>query len=363
MVSLNIGCNFSEAHVDTILALNQLEDAKHCITHVYGSPGTLNPFGSVRPARREYTTTQAEFSRVVELLKDYDITTNITLNSLLPATHCHPRLNIFDSVGSVNAMQEFVEMLAPLKCNLIIAHPGLLDFLRDGWVGNDKSPPIIISTIMNVHRLSQLEYIKERWPSVIRVCPALWKNRDFTWLSKANEIIPLELIVNEFCSMGGHECEGLYRQACYLGQSLGIQNWNPLEICTEERKKHPESWLMARFILPQWLSIYKAATGVEHFKITGRTHPASFIKSVGTKYIIGKAEGNLLSLWGQLEATMEGVDQQAAQKHALSENYIPIEIAEKLTNCIATCSTGEGCGISCPRCKQLIKEYTCQMQQ
>lgn len=354
MVNLDIGCDFSVEHVETIIALNKLENAKHRIDSVYGSPGAANPFGSVRPLRREHT--EENFFKHVYLLNEAGIRANITLNSLVPCRSRKVECNIFDNTMTAGLLQVYLKGMEGYNVALIVSHPGLLDWLH-AWKGWAYPLPITISTIMNVHRLSQMEYIKQRWPLVTKICPALWKNRDFPWLKAANKIILLELLANEFCSIGGIECEGLYRQTCYMAQSLGIKNWNPMDVCIAERKKHPEAWLMARFILPQWLDKYKKKTGVEHFKITGRTHPASFIKDVGTKYVMGMAEGNLLSLWGQLEATMEGSDQAQEQVDVLSENYIPIKIAEKLIHHIHSCSVGERCGTSsCKVCKFYLKQ-------
>lgn len=351
MANLDIGCDFSREHVETIIELNTLDGAQHRITDVYGSPGALNPFGSVRLVRREYTPAETDFDYAVYLLSDAGITVNLTINSLHPRRVAIIGDSIFDSAFSRSRLIKFLDALPPAR--LIVSHPGMLDILRECY---ERPRSVIISTIMNVHRLSQLQYIKDRWPFVTKVCPALWKNRDFKWLKAANEIIPLELLANEFCSISGIECEGLYRQTCYMAQSLGIKNWNPMDVCIEERKKHPEAWLMARFILPQWLDLYKEKTGVQHFKITGRTHPASFIKDVGTKYVIGKAEGNLLSLWGQLEATMEGAGQVEVQKKMVTEHCVPIELAEAITERIHACSTGEDCGRECNFCRRLIEE-------
>ncbi len=241
--------------------------------------------------------------------------------------------------------------------DFIVAHPALLDRLHEDEF-RSASFRLTISTIMNVHSLAQLQWIKERWPRVKRVCPALWKNRDFSWLKRANDIIPLELLANEFCSMRGVECEGLFRQACYLGQSMDVSQWSALDVCSAERKAHPESWLMARFILPQWIPYYVEQTGVKHFKVTGRTHPASFTYEVGLKYVQGKAEGNLLSLWGQLQAT-EVADTQAQSEiqHTQTESLcIPIEGLDYLRARIYTCSVGERCGIGCQLCKEVWKE-------
>ena len=356
MANLNIGCNFSTEHVETILELNRLDrldQAKHPIMSVYGSPGKLNTFGSVRPLRREHTS--GNFFHLVYRLNKADIRVYLALNSLIPCQGREVRANIFNDKRVAEYLVGYLKSFEGYNLALIVSHPGLLDFLHNlkNW---DYPLPIAISTIMNVHRLAQLEYIRQRWPLVTKVCPALWKNRDFAWLKAANKIIPLELLANEFCSIGGIECEGLYRQTCYMAQSLGIEHWNPMDVCIEERKKHPEAWLMARFILPQWLDLYKEETGVEHFKITGRTHPASFIKCVGTKYVMGEAEGNLLSLWAQLEATMDRADQQAEQIGVLGKNYIHIDLAEKLKIFIHNCSIGDKCGRTCTYCKQLLKE-------
>lgn len=241
--------------------------------------------------------------------------------------------------------------------NWVVSHPGLIDLFHNSALRD--TPNIIISTIMNVHTLGQMLWIKKKWPRVIRVCPALWKNRDFQWLEQANQVIPLELLANEFCSMGGQECEGLYRQACYNAQSLNIEKWCPLVECTHERKLHPEAWLMARFILPQWIPYYVEKTGVRYYKITGRTHPAAFIYDVGVKYIGGKASGNLLTLWGQLEATHADVDQAEEQNAALAQLNIAIEDIEgPLKEKIATCSaTPDACGVSCRFCKDLFEEF------
>lgn len=356
MANINIGCNFTEEHVTAILSL-RLSHPTNIITDVYGSPGECNPLGSVRPTRREASIEWQEFRSAVQRLHEAGIKINLTLNSLFPHYRHAPGLNMWSDATrtTLKAFTEKCSLIGPM--DYIIAHPALLDILHE-WGMLPASARIIISTIMNVHSLTQLKWIKERWPRVKRVCPALWKNRDLQWLKRANEIIPLELLANEFCSMRGIECEGLFRQACYLGQSMDVSQWSALTICADQRQAYPESWLMARFILPQWIPYYVEQTGVKRFKVTGRTHPASFIYNVGLKYVQGKAEGNLLSLWGQLEATtMSGINaQETEQGRILSKLNIPIEKLDYLKDRIYTCSVGDKCGIGCQLCKEIWKE-------
>lgn len=115
---------------------------------------------------------------------------------------------------------------------------------------------------------------------------------------------------------------------------------------------------MAKFILPQWMNAYQSLTGVSTFKVTGRTHPASFIDYIGKTYLSGKAKGNLLALWGMLEATYENVDQQEEHRKALESRYpyIPVEeVAMRHSFMSSSCNSSD-CGMSCKRCKQLYED-------
>ena len=242
----------------------------------------------------------------------------------------------------------YLEDIASVVDNFIIAHPGIIDMAHK----HVPRAKIIVSTIMNVHTLPQVQWIKNNWPQVVRICPALEKNRDFDWLRKANAIIPLELLANEFCSMGGVTCEGLYRQACYLGQSMG-ETWCARDKCMEQRKADPSSWLRSYFILPQWMRTYEQETGVEHFKITGRTHGPEYLKFIAETYLSQKATGNLLTLWGQLEATMPDADQTEEQKKALETTNIPIELLDD--RYYKYCDV-HACGHTCRRCEATTEE-------
>jgi collagenase-like PrtC family protease len=230
-----------------------------------------------------------------------------------------------------------------------MATPFLIDLFHE----DEYNAGVMISTIMNVHGLRQVQEIRDRWSKVRRICPSLWMNRDFSWLIKANKIIPLELLANEFCSIGGAECDGLYRQACYLSQNLDTQ-WNPMKsACIESRKNNQEAWLMARFILPQWVKMYEVETGVKRFKVTGRTHNAEYVKYIGGVYMAGAASGNLLQLWGQLEATLDKEHWKEQQDKAVDQTMLRMEDIEKLLPNFMNCNPNY-CGVKCQFCRNAL---------
>lgn len=355
MANLNVGCDFSKQHVNTILKLVEEGNANNTpnrITGVYGSPQFGNPFGSVRPSSRETYADMSMFLEQVARLKDADITVNLTINSL----HLHIKqddlsaalLNINEKAKST--FHTFMKMLDGNIDNLIIAHPGVIDLVEE----HDYPFGIVISTIMDVHSYQQAEWIKDNWRKVIKICPALWIGRDFNRLCEMNKLVPLELLANEFCSIGGVECSGLYRQACYLSQSLEM-DWNPmLTRCIRSRALKPSSWLKAKFILPQWIPEYEARTSINNFKITGRTHNAEFIDSVARAYMYGKYEGNLLDLWGQLEATLNRADWKNEQEKAAARVNIPADKLDSIMN-RRTCSS-QSCGCLCKHCDTLYED-------
>lgn len=359
MAKLNIGCDFSEEHIITICALVQESienDYPSRIAGVYGSPREGNPFGSVRPTLRETKTFTKVFSERAMIMQKEGLEVNITFNSIFPHLKKLSIMNnIFDCKQAMEELEYFIYTINEHVDHWIIAHPHLIDLFHN--VFSEKyNLKIIASTIMNIHALPQVAWIKENWPKVARICPALWKGRDFGWLRAANELVKLELLTNEFCSIGGVECEGLYRQACYMSQSMDVQNWNPMTArCIESRQKNPESWLMARFILPQWIKVYTELTAVMNYKITGRTHAKQYIDYIGRAYCKENISGNLLELWGQLEATLYKDEWDSEQAKAVGIVNIPIEDIISMVYQFGVCTTDK-CGNTCIYCKNKMKK-------
>lgn len=348
MAKLNVGFNFTQAHFDTLMVLLPTQHQRPSqIWGIYGSPGTINPFGSVRETYREASPELAEARDWLLQLTNKGIEINFTLNSLTPGPFAFG-----DGINSCRErMMHFIDYWEDIVDNWIVAHPGIIDMIHE----EIPTANIIVSTIMNVHSLPQVQWIADNWPQVTRICPAIEQNRNFMWLQKANEIVPLELLANEFCSMGGVNCEGLYRQICYMTQSLKLGGWCARDKCIEQRKNNAIAWLQSRFILPQWMSRYENETGIEHFKITGRTHSPEYLKYIAGVYMNEEATGNLLQLWGQLESTMKDVDQSKEQKNACGGLHVPISVLEgfvKYDRCLP-----DTCGRLCKECEERWNEH------
>ena len=362
MSSLTIGCDFRVQHLVAIKDLIEYQEANntpHRITGVYGNMrGNANPFNSVRPSRREKAGHQSEFISSIKFLKDKGLTISLTLNSTFPHLDKSLKANVFDSRVAISILLKYIEGMDQYVDYWIIAHPHLVEVFHSDVICN---PKIILSTIMGVYYLSQVRWISTNWPLVARICPSIYRNRDLAWLSRANEIIPLEVLANEFCSIGGIPCEGLYRQACYNSQSLDVIGWNPMtSCCIESRELDPSSWISARVVLPQWLPLYETATGVEHFKISGRTHDAAFIRYIGQTYCSGKGTGNIRQLWGQLEATLPDVDKSKAHHEAIDKSpCIPMESVAEHFYALHQCNLEE-CRLTCFKCNHI---YTKIMEE
>ncbi len=360
MANLNMGCDFSAEHLGVITHLAAIyKEGKtaHKITDVYGSPGEANPFGSIRKYGRETMVESSVFAdRLRYLREQFGIKINLAFNSVLPhKKHGWLSTNCFRNPDVSKAIVEYVHKWGALVDYWILASPLLVELFHKHreYLNN---PQISISTIMNVHSLPQVKWVAEHWPLVSKICPALWRNRDYSWLKRGNALVPFELLANEFCSIDGVECEGLYRQACYLSQAVEAAHWNPMETCCiASRERTPWSWLQARYILPQWINFYKDTTGVNRYKITGRTHKADYITKIGKAYVDGEFDGNLLELWGQLQAMLHKENWEQEQEKAEQQVYIPVSMIPHPQIHYPNCGVDD-CGVYCHRCEQLYLE-------
>jgi len=358
MSELTIGCNFSAQHlvaIKDLVADQVLNETPNRITGVYGNVrGSANPFRSVRPSRREKAGVKSEFIASIDVLKQLGLTVSITMNSTFPHLGDRLRKNIFDNLEAVRNLVQYVSEMHEYVDYWIITHPHVIELFHSAL---NFKPKIVLSTIMNVYYLSQVNWIQKNWPLVAKICPSIYRNRDLAWLSRANNIIPLEVLANEFCSIGGIPCEGLYRQACYNSQSLNVRGWNPMtSCCIKSRDVDEASWISARVILPQWLKAYQASTGVKNFKISGRTHEAAFIRYIGNAYCTGKATGSIRQLWGQLEATLRTSNKKKAHHDAIEKApCIPIEQVACYFNELHHCDLNE-CRLTCNTCQHIYDE-------
>lgn len=322
MNKFKVGTNFDFALLGEIKKLNDLFEGKSRVTEVYGS---IREHAEMA-ARPDFRLPDVSFD-VLELYvmeaRKIGVGFNYTLNSFFPYG---------TKQGFVDAIPEIKKVIKKLEKigveRVTVANPILLELIRSECHSNIK---VEISTCMHVDTATQIKYLHDRY-NIDKVCGNLLKNRDFDFLQSAAEYcnkndIAYELMVNEFCGVGGDEyaTHCVYRDSCYMCHATNktLEDANsfneyPMKLCTGSRNESPSNWLKLRFVRPEDLKEYRAI-GISNFKITGRTGSTEYIVKTLRRYMSEDFDGNLLNLWKPLESIT--FDQP--------ESFVPYEIQNK----------------------------------
>jgi collagenase-like PrtC family protease len=299
-MKLMVGNLWTDEFLDACIRINE-SNPKARIAEMYGSQQSVhNPVGSARPDSRIPDVDMEFFERYIGKSNDAGIDINYTIN-----TSCVG--DLFDlEQRRKSKIDLFLRNLEELGVKRVtVAHP-----LIGRIVSDCCNLAIEVSTIMQNETVGQLAKYQDMMPNVDKICMSIYKNRDFRFLEKfkreADKLgIIVELLANEFCSIGGIPCHGLYRTSCYAVHSHGGNDQLSFDGypikgkhgCITSRIQSPASYLKARFILPQWYDKYFEMTGIDHFKISGRTHTFEQIMPVIEAYTSGNFDGNLMDLW------------------------------------------------------------------
>jgi len=297
-MSYKIGCNFDPELLDGLAGLNSKYATKQWrITELYGSLPSVNPIGTARPGFRLRDGDALFLESYVRDALELGMGLNYTINT----SSVDPR----ELKAREAEIGEFLEFLSDIGVvRVTVAHPLVAQLVS----ALCPSLPVEISTILQLRHPRQLELLKDRCPSVEKICLDVFANRDREKLTEFYAVgrslgIALEVIVNEFCI---YECPD--RNPCYDLHALDLTQDEtrlfghyPMGNCIRERIMSPIEWLWARFILPQWVRTYYEKFGITSFKITGRTHPTAYILRTAEAYMSGSFTGNLLELWADVE--------------------------------------------------------------
>ncbi len=363
-ILLNVGSNWDPELLEGIRQFKMRSWHTYDGIKLFSLYGSIpdNPWGTARPSNRLRKSSLDSFSNMCDLAHDMDIKVNYTLNA-----SCFGSLSIFKPGPDHQYAMDYLKAIDEIVDMYTVAHPLMLDLLC-----KFSSKPIEISVIMNMRTMGQMRWAKTRWPNVNKVCIALDRNRDIGWLSAAAACSPkipeIELLANEFCSIGGHPCQGLLRTSCYQCHSHNVGNaadGYPMNICTASRWEEPSSWLKAKFILPQWMRKYRDKTGVRNFKITGRTHPTEYILKMADAYMRQQYDENILGLWAQLETIWKGFKVQDDMADSVN---IPASLVDYhafidhwFGDMRLKCSD-MFCGVKCKYCDGVYKDITDQLK-
>ena len=307
MNHFKIGTGFDMSVIDTVKSLNEKYAGESVVSEFYGSCRTDSQLAA-RPPFRLPNISDDQFAEFVKAAHDIGVKVNYTLNSIAPYGSKH---------AFARARFQIIECLEFLIANevdiITVASPILLEFIRKTY-GDAFPIDIEISTVAHVDTLTQIKYYHDRY-GVKKVCGNLLKNRDFEFTMYANDLckklgMQYELMVNEFCGVGtkDYATHCIYRDSCYICHATNVTyehtqelDGYPMEFCTAGRNANPANWLRSQFIRPEDIKQYNFFTGVDRFKITGRTGSPEYQMRTLEAYMSGSFDGDLLELWKPLE--------------------------------------------------------------
>ena len=291
MIKLMVGNNFQTDFIDKLVELNKKHESDLIrVNEVFGSIRSLNTLKTARPDFRVPDVNIKDFEFMNSKLYDNNIKINYTINS--------PIVN--HNTLKEKEVEEFIQTLRKYKVSRVtVAHPLLMKV-----ISQVSDMPIEISTIYKLEHSRQLFDLKEFAPNISKLCCHVFFNRNRFMLEEQKKYcdqlgIEFELIANEFCIQ---HC--IVRDQCYhahvmnktVEDTLLFGNW-PMGYCISHRERKPEEWLLANFILPQHMNIYKDLFNINLFKITGRTAPTKYLSWIVEQYLRMDFNENLLMLW------------------------------------------------------------------
>ena len=307
MIYYKVGCNFDLNLIDGLKELNKISSVAK-VNEVYGSDKE-HSFLTARPAFRLPDISMKYLSEYIKKCNDSDINFNYTINSMYPGSKS------FLSTKR-EEITDFIKFLKDIGVKtLTVTNPLLAVLVRE------VSSEIVleVSTIAHLDTVTQIKAWKEKF-DIKKVCCNLLKNRSIRFLQSAssyciNNKIDINLMVNEFCTIGSSNIDNIYSTHCiyrdshYLCHSENIDKADerlfdsyPVSFCIRSRTR-PISWLQSLFIRPEDIKHYYKI-GINHFKITGRTGRTDFILKITEAYLNQSWEGNLLALWKPLETIL-----------------------------------------------------------
>ena len=357
MNEFKVGVNFDFELLNAIEKVNK-SSKKNVVSELYGSD-RLHHELAARPAFRLPEIDCDHFERYVNEARARGIMFNYTMNSIIPFGS---KSEFVKHIPDIVRFVEYCESVGVYR--ITIANPMMLEVIRKHA---NSDIEIEASTIMHIDTITQIKYLYEKY-GVKKICCNLNKNRNFSFLEKAAEYcnkngIILELMVNEFCGVGGdnYATHCIYRDSCYICHATNKNledtltlNEYPMGLCTPSRNENPANWLKLKFIRPEDIKYYNEI-GINHFKITGRTGSTNYIVKVLKAYLDESFDGNLLELWKPLESI----------KDSSVENIFPYNIPNKKLDKFllhwvvrrANCDN-KVCGENCHYCDNVYKLIT-----
>jgi len=284
-ILLNAGNLWTGEYLDKVIELNsQHPDIK--VGSLFGSISKLTP--TARSADRIPYREWTFIDRYIAKAQENNIAIRYTLNQ-----SCIGSTQDFKNSWDTKLKDDLTELHNMGVHEWIITSPLLMQLVRDMF----PSDFLEVSTIAEVATAEDAV----RWLGLgangVNIAGSI--NRNF---ARIREIIDTGIVVsilaNEACLF---RCP--WRRECYnlsshdSLRSEELFGFYPFRQCNEVRLEHPEEWIKARLVLPQWMQIYQQHTEVNWFKVAYRTHPYEVAVPMLETYMNQDFKGNLCDLW------------------------------------------------------------------
>ena len=359
-----VGCNFDPELINVVKELNEKYKNHGRIVELFGSDRDTEEV-TARPGWRLPKISKEYFADYVKKLNDIGVKFNFTMNSIIPYG------SKVEMVKHKKDIQDLVKWLESIGVyRLTIANPEILIMVRE--VSNIE---IEMSCITHIDTVTQMKYYHETF-GVNKFCCSILKNRNKEFLIRAQDYCNrngciLEIMCQEMCGVAGIDNQGshyathcVFRDSCYICHACNktkeesmLDNNYPMGYCMSARSSTPEAWLRMRWIRPEDQKIYREKTGVNYFKLSGRTGTTEYLEYIMNAYMSETYDGNLLGLWKPLSSIYDGKTELKSKTDIDIPN-------KKLDGFINKWMDGNGwecenheCGYSCRYCEQFAKEH------
>lgn len=359
-----VGCNFDPELINVVKELNEKYKNHGRIVELFGSDRDTEEV-TARPGWRLPKISKEYFADYVKKLNDIGVKFNFTMNSIIPYG------SKVEMVKHKKDIQDLVKWLESIGVyRLTIANPEILIMVRE--VSNIE---VEMSCITHIDTVTQMKYYHETF-GVNKFCCSILKNRNKEFLIRAQDYCNrngciLEIMCQEMCGVAGIDNQGshyathcVFRDSCYICHACNrtkeesmLDNNYPMSYCMSARSSTPEAWLRMRWIRPEDQKIYREKTGINYWKVSGRTGTLEYMKFVLEAYMSETYDGNLLGLWKPLSSIFDGKTELKSKTDIDIPN-------KKLDGFIDKWMNGNGwecenheCGYSCRYCEQFAKEH------
>lgn len=359
-----VGCNFDPELINVVKELNEKYKNHGRIVELFGSDRDTEEV-TARPGWRLPKISKEYFADYVKKLNDIGVKFNFTMNSIIPYG------SKVEMVKHKKDIQDLVKWLESIGVyRLTIANPEILIMVRE--VSNIE---VEMSCITHIDTVTQMKYYHETF-GVNKFCCSILKNRNKEFLIRAQDYCNrngciLEIMCQEMCGVAGIDNQGshyathcVFRDSCYICHACNrtkeesmLDNNYPMSYCMSARSSTPEAWLRMRWIRPEDQKIYREKTGINYWKVSGRTGTLEYMKFVLEAYMSETYDGNLLGLWKPLSSIYDGKTELKSKTDIDIPN-------KKLDGFINKWMDGNGwecenheCGYSCRYCEQFAKEH------